>query len=259
MRFLRGFMAQGTLLFVSHDSAAVVNLCQRALWLEKGNVRSCGDAKSVMEQYLAALYEAQQGESKFQVESTETRPVKPTAIRQKRDQRLDFINCSNLRNDLEVFSFAPDTSAFGLMGAAIKDVRFIDKDGNQLTWVVGSEEVSLEVEVQANQAIHGPIVGFYINDRLGQTLFGDNTYLTYQSKPITVDVGRQFVARFDFAMPILPHGQYTITVAIAEGTQEEHVQHHWMHDALLIESHSSSASTGLVGIPMHHISIQTLD
>ena len=57
----------------------------------------------------------------------------------------------------------------------------------------------------------------------------------------------------DFTLPILPLGDYTITVALAEGTQQDHVQHHWMHEALLLKSHSSSVSTGLVGVPMSNI------
>ena len=33
MRFLRKFQKQGTLFFVSHDTGAVINLCDRVLWL----------------------------------------------------------------------------------------------------------------------------------------------------------------------------------------------------------------------------------
>jgi lipopolysaccharide transport system ATP-binding protein len=54
-------------------------------------------------------------------------------------------------------------------------------------------------------------------------------------------------------MPILPVGDYSITVALAEGTQQDHIQHHWMHEALIIKSHSTSVSTGLVGVPMSDI------
>ena len=67
------------------------------------------------------------------------------------------------------------------------------------------------------------------------------------------------MAEFNFVMPTLPRGQYSIALALAEGTQQDHVQHQWIHDALLIESHSSSESTGLVGIPMHHIALQGVD
>ena len=32
--------------------------------------------------------------------------------------------------------------------------------------------------------LYSPIIGFFIKDRLGQTLFGDNTFLTYVDKPL---------------------------------------------------------------------------
>jgi lipopolysaccharide transport system ATP-binding protein len=54
-------------------------------------------------------------------------------------------------------------------------------------------------------------------------------------------------------MPLLPIGEYTISFAVADGTQDEHVQHHWLHDAIGFKSHSSSVSSGLTGIPMQKI------
>lgn len=258
MRFLRNFMERGVLVFVSHDSGAVINLCRRALWLDKGGMRLLDDSKSVTEEYLAAVYESQQGASQHRADEPKKSAKNPVPIRTVCDQRIDFINCSNLRNDLEVFSFHPDKSAFGLRGATITDVRVTDRAGNQLLWIVGGEEVLLEIEVQAHQPICGAIIGFYVNDRLGQPLFGDNTFLTYVDNPISVSTGQRFLARFHFNMPILPRGEYTVTVAVAEGSQHEHVQHHWIYDALLIQSHSSSVSTGLVGIPMNGIIIEIL-
>jgi len=46
MRFLRNFKENKTVLFVSHSSGAVVNLCDRALWLEKGKVQAIGSGVS---------------------------------------------------------------------------------------------------------------------------------------------------------------------------------------------------------------------
>ena len=36
LRFLRRFQQHGAILFVSHDTSAVMNLCERALWLDQG-------------------------------------------------------------------------------------------------------------------------------------------------------------------------------------------------------------------------------
>lgn len=41
-----------TVLFVSHNMAAVKNLCSRVVWLEKGKVRSVGSAEKLVVEYL---------------------------------------------------------------------------------------------------------------------------------------------------------------------------------------------------------------
>ena len=41
-----------TLLYVSHDTSSVTNLCRRAIYLENGMVKTMGDAISVTDQYL---------------------------------------------------------------------------------------------------------------------------------------------------------------------------------------------------------------
>lgn len=44
-----------TVLFVSHNLAAVENLCSRGIWIEQGRVRQDGPAREVVENYLASF------------------------------------------------------------------------------------------------------------------------------------------------------------------------------------------------------------
>lgn len=254
MRFLRKFREKGTIFFVSHDIGSVVNLCHRAIWLEEGQVRKQGPAKEVCEAYLATLFNSDPDAMKH--EDTQSAPVEPSAATVYVDQRLKFINHSQYRNDIQLFSFDPHQASFGKNGALIEDVRILDADGNTLNWVVGGEPVKLLIRAKALQDIRGAIVGFYVKDKLGQTLFGDNTCITTSTKPVNLRAGERFEAAFEYNMPFLPRGVYSICAALAEGNQEEHVQHHWIHDALVFESHSSFVATGLVGIPMRNITLQ---
>lgn len=265
MRFLRRFMQTGTVLFVSHDSAAVTNLCDRAIWLEQGHLRMQGSAKELTEHYLAARYasaeqSAEEKDPEAAEEMAQSAPAKLPNMPGKLDYydpRQTLINASPWRNDLEIFTFDETQESFGQGGGSISQATLQDEQGRALRWVIGGEPVSLCVHGIAHRHMQGPIVGFLLKDRLGQTLFGDNTYLTCQD--LTLKAGNTFSARFNFVMPTLPRGQYSIALALAEGTQQDHVQHQWIHDALLIESHSSSESTGLVGIPMHHIALLGMD
>ena len=52
---IRGFKAQGkTLLFVSHSGPLVRELCNRALWLERGQILLDGPAADVLDAYSAS-------------------------------------------------------------------------------------------------------------------------------------------------------------------------------------------------------------
>ncbi|WP_115708287.1 ABC transporter ATP-binding protein [Legionella sainthelensi] len=254
MRFLREFMQKGTVLFVSHDTASVKSLCNRAIWLEKGIILQEGSPKEVCDQYLEAFFETQQGKSntaRFNIKDLDN-------FHSFKDQRLNFINHSNLRNDLQIFKFDPTSASFGKGGAQICDVRLLNEKGESLAWVVGGEKIILRITVEAHQELSSPIIGFYVKDHLGQTLFGDNTFLTYNMTPVKCMQNESIQADFIFYMPILPCGEYSITAAIANGTQESHEQHHWIHDALLFKSETSSVASGLIGIPMQKIKLETL-
>jgi lipopolysaccharide transport system ATP-binding protein len=252
MRFLRQFMKTGTVLFVSHDTGSVKSLCSRALWLEKGEIVLQGEPKELCEKYLEAFYEAQQGVST----TTKFRAIAEDVDEQSKplvDQRLEFINQSNLRNDLKIFSFDPEASSFGLGGAQICDVALLDGEEHNLAWIVGGELVTLRVKIHANQHLRSPIIGFFVRDKLGQNLFGDNTYLLYRESNISCAENQRILVDFNFQMPILPVGSYSITVAVADGTQDDHLQHHWIHDAITFKSESSSVTSGLMGVPMQKI------
>jgi lipopolysaccharide transport system ATP-binding protein len=247
MRFLRRFRETGTILFVSHDTGAVVNLCNQAIWLDRGHVRESGPAKEICESYLASYYEAQQGPHAVKLRAGETEKRRPTALV---DQRLKYLNHSQYRNDLKLFEFNDRGASFGKGLGRVISTRFLDEQGAPLSWVVGGETVTLHIEAQADENISRPIVGFLVKDRLGQVLFADNTCLSYALHPVPLEPGDTLQAKFTFQMPILPVGDYSVTISLAEGTQEEHVQHHWIHDAILFKSLSSSVCTGLVGLPM---------
>lgn len=256
MRFLRNFMKKGNVLFVSHDTASIKNLCNYAVWIEKGLVIQEGSPKEVCELYLEAFYESQQGKSS----TTKPREIeKPDDALPLKDQRLEFVNASNLRNDLQIFKFDPDAASFGKGGAKIYDVRLLDENEQPLAWIVGGEKVTLRALVHAYQYLNSPIFGFNVKDRLGQVLFGDNTFLSFRDNFVECEEGGELQAEFNFNMPLLPPGDYSITVAIANGTQEVHEQHHWIHDAILFKSESSSVVSGLIGIPMLKVKLQTLE
>jgi lipopolysaccharide transport system ATP-binding protein len=256
MRFIREFQKTGTLLLVTHDTSGVRTLCQNALWLEKGATKGHGSSKEISERYLEATYADRQGVVFF--EKDEQKPWEELPIQEKQliDQRAEFLNNSNLRNDLQIFEFNRDCSAFGAGGAVIEEVRLLDAaTGVPLAYGVGGEEVILSITARAKEDLDRPILGFLVKNRLGQELFGDNTYLSHLNNPCAVSAGEKVTATFRFQMPYLPPDDYMFATAIANGDLEEHIQHYFIHEALVFKSLSSHIVSGLIGLPMQKITI----
>lgn len=259
MRFLRRFMQDGTVLFVSHDTSAVASLCHNAILLGGGEVISTGSAKSVVERYAELNYqETQDIELSVAKETISEEPTEEPEIMAApiyRDMRAEFINASSLRNDIKVFAFNENAPTFGTGGANLNYVYLLDKAGCPLSYVVGGEDVVLEVSFKTRQKVKNPIIGFTFKDRLGQTLFADNTHIATLSKNVTANKGETLVARFEFQMPVLPPGDYSISSAFADGNQEEHEQQCWVHDAMILSVQSATACFGLIGWPMVSVTL----
>ena len=256
MRFMRKFMEEHTVLFVSHDTAALTNFCQQSVLLSNGVIELIGSTKDVIGQYLKDLYAANQDvDAVWERQGDNGLSRGKEELTDYRDQRLNVINNSTLRNDIRIFEFNPEASSFGRGSMLIKAVEFRDVYGSPLSWVVGGELVRLHVECEVKASVISPIVGFFIRDRLGQEIFGDNTCLTYKDRPLQAEAKDRVVAEFEFRMPFLMAGDYSVCVAVAEGTQDNHVQHQWMNEALIFKSTSSYVGRGLVGIPMKSINM----
>ena len=258
MRFLRQFMEKGTLLFVSHDVSAVSNLCSSALWLDKGQVKEYGEPKEIIKKYLEGLVKQSQDTDTAKKNHGLSKSTAANSDVEFVDMRDQFINTTNLRNDIQILPSPTTEDSYGAGGARIIGCKLLDYETEKpLVYAIGGEFVKLVIDAESFQDLESIILGFDLKNRLGQTVFGDNTFLTYRLDPQNVDAGKNIQAKFVFRMPTMPVGDYAITVAIATGSQDSHVQQHWVHEALILRVQASRICFGVVGIPMKHIEIST--
>ncbi len=256
---IRFFQENGTtLLFVSHDIATVLALCNKCAWIESGSLMKFGKTKDVINSYSSWIYAKEQNIDNASRFSKKAEIFGKRLDKPKRDCRLDFINNSNLRNEIRVLEFNEEAARWGEGLAKITSVWLQDLDGTQLSWVIGGEEVILVIETLAMESLSDVIVGFQVRDKLGQILFGDNTYITMIETPLNIRAKNIFRTKFRFLMPLLPNGTYAVTAAVVTGTQKEHIVHDWLNESIFFESHNE-INNGLVGIPMQDIEIEELD
>lgn len=250
MHYLDRFKKEGTLLFVSHNASNVAKLCDRALWLERGRVRELGPAASVCKNYMTFLAErdAAQNSIRHAAPARDLTAVAATPIVRDFRQRP--------RNPIAVSAFNADAPWHGHGGAMIIDAYFSRPDGRRIPEIDGGGEVYLRVCGRAERDLPKPIVGFMLRDRLGQNVFGDSTFLACRDRRPAFHAGDYFNATFSFQLPFLARGDYSLTVAITEGTQEDHIHVHWIEDALTLSVGDGPVRRGIIGLPARDVRIE---
>ncbi|KVH59248.1 ABC transporter ATP-binding protein [Burkholderia sp. MSMB1072] len=255
MRFLRRFQQTGTVLFVSHDSSAIRSLCDRVIWLDRGVMRESGSAKTVCMNYFEAFYRERE-DSVSRVESG-TRKLDVTAIgnEPRADQRSGFPrNTIDALPALPSVDLDPHELPVQRESTLIESTTLTNTKGAPVTWVMGGERVSLRIRIRRTES-DMPHIAFFVKDRLGQPLFGDDSVFALREGGFPSANASHVVAEFCFDMPILPPGDYSFTVLVAAPSEKSIRILDCVHDAIIVKSESARVATGLVGIPMNRIEL----
>lgn len=252
MRFLRGFKERGTLIFVSHDMSSVLSLCDNAVWLHGGQLQLKSDSKSVSESYLRYTNQEIYGKSAKLSMNTE--------LKRNRSENIvsEDIKPSIVEYNAKIVAVNNLCEANGWRTGAGEIVSLNLKRLGSVAGDVfsGGELVRLSVKAIVHKFMDQPIIGFLVRDRLGQDLFGENTLPYTDLKPLPVKAGSTVLAEFEFRLPMLPNGQYSVMVSLAEGDLHNNIQHHWLHDAIILTVSSSKIRWGLVGINFSKVELR---
>ncbi len=189
---IRRFHAAGTtLILVSHDPSAITTLCDRALLLDGGLVIRDGRPREVLEYYNAWLARRTDGENI--------------------DQR-------------SIGRSGTTSTRSGNREATIEDL-VLSCEGQPRDQVVVGETVDLAILARAHAPLDDLTVGISLRDRLGNEVFGTNTYLLGVESP-PIEAGSTFTARFRFVAELGP-GDYSVTAALHAGRVHVENSYDW--------------------------------
>ena len=239
MSFIRNFKKEKTLIFVSHDLNAIKNLCDKVLWLNNGKIEECGNPKKVVDAYTI-----------FSLKKLHSTDVKKN--------KINFIDTSknikvNYQSDLKINNNESEESFFKPYGLQTEKVKVnnvhLENNGKIiLDSVKGGEIVSLIINFTTKIKIKSPVVGFVVKDKLGQDLFGENTAILNTKSANKIDKGMKVTSYFEFKLPMLPNGDYSVTIAIADGNLSKFNTFHHVNNALIFSVFNSKIRFGLVGV-----------
>lgn len=196
---IREFQETGTaLLIVSHDRSVIQSLCNRAVLLDHGKVVKDGNPEAVMDYYNALIAEKENATIKVQ-----TLP----------DGKVQTIS--------------------GTGEASVTAISLLDDQGNPVEFVNVGDSASLKIEVKINQNLPVLVLGYMIKDRLGQTMYGTNTWHTKQIAHNLIQ-GDCLTFHIRFLMNLGP-GTYSISTALVSTETHMADNYEWRDLACVFE------------------------
>ena len=195
---IREFQEQGTtLLIVSHDRNAIQNLCNRAILLENGNTLKDGYPNEVFDFYNALI--AKKENTKI--------------VQQEVNDRVETIS--------------------GTGEATVTEIKLFNAVGESTKTFKVGEAVELHITVEIKQSVDSLVLGCGITDRLGQMMFGTNTWHT---KQVIHDIneGDIYVYKVAFMMN-LGVGSYAVHCSLVENESHIYKNYEWRDGAFVFE------------------------
>lgn len=194
---IREFREQGsTLLFVSHDKSAVLELCDRAILIHEGKLQMDDEPPVVMDYYNAL-------------------------IAQKENSAL-----------IQTVTESGVQTHSGSQEMIIESVELKTATGKIIKEVAVNDHVELEILVKANRKVSQAVIGYLIKDRIGHSVYGTNTH--HLDQPMDFEQGASKLYRFRFSAA-LGVGSYSITVAIHSGADHLQHNIDWRDRAYVFE------------------------
>lgn len=183
IRRLRQFREEGvTILFVSHDPGTVKTLCEEALLLDEGHLVARGKPDDVLDYYNALIASKSPKQTGFTIERVAS-PAQSLAVQHS-----------------------------GNFLAMITDVAILNEKSQPVASLIAGQRVTVRLNVFFLDRVENPTIGLLIKDRLGNEVFGTNSYKMNQRLG-SYNRGDTLSLRFSFAANIGP-GEYTLTAAV---------------------------------------------
>lgn len=211
--------AGATVLFVSHSASTVVELCDRAVLLDKGEVISIGPPKRVITQYQKLLYAAADKAADVRQAIVASETAVPSAPED--DAQRPALSAPEARPESYWEEGLRSESAveYAAQGAAIQDPYMQTLDGRRVNMLVSGEQYVYSYAVQFERPAVAARFGMMIRTVTGVEVAGAASS-TPQDAVTTVDGDSLVHVRFRFRCLLAP-GTYFANAGVLGMVGEE--------------------------------------
>ncbi|WP_395116514.1 ABC transporter ATP-binding protein [Rhodanobacter sp. FW102-FHT14D06] len=219
-----------TILFVSHAAASVIQLCDRAIFLDGGEKLFSGPPKDVIAAYQRLLYAPSEQRDSMRKELLAKQDCegddysRESAACKDGNGREDAFNLMVTASDLsEVERYDPglqseSTLEFASRGAIIDGPHVVNTSDRKVNVLVPGNEYIYKYSVDFTMASTNVSFGMMIKSITGVELFGMSSHADGRSIPY-VSAGQRFDVEFRFCSKFLP-GTYFINAGCMGCSQD---------------------------------------
>lgn len=206
-----------TILFVSHDIVSVKKMCSRVVWLDRGVLQDIGEANAVCERYMSA-----------QIERNNEQNAKILSEMTLNDSNEE-IEKNNLKVSFPKININKSEAITETGKAEILSFYIKNKKGEITKLIKAENEYTFGIVAKFNEQLQQVLFGFELENLKGVRVFGINNFM--ENKVIGhIDTDKIYEVSFTLKIPKLCKGEYLVTVAVATGTQENHIVHLRLHN-----------------------------
>ena len=215
---MRSMIAGGvTVLFVSHDTFAVKNLCQRAFLMQHGQILMDAPAKDVVETYRNMLLESRGELTEEQAQRQNAvvdnlRGGKKTFVEEK-------ISAESLERGKDVFAKNATYQRIGDKRAVFDNVQLLDLNGELISEVIFGQEVVLRMVVRFQKDVAFLGMGYHIRNATGIDLIYTDSRFHDTKAIFDAKAGEVYVIDWQFKVE-LRQEMYDIACVISTPLDE---------------------------------------
>lgn len=214
-----------TVLFVSHDLAALRKYCDQAMYLHQGRCRYMGSAIEATDLYLEAMSPG--GRARNLTPQTDGKSRRPpddaSATGSSRDVAAALPPTLATVFDENSFSRAAvfQGARIGTGAARVAAVRVCDAQGKSRERFTLLEAIHIHVLCDVHETIENATIGIQLANRMGIVVWGTN-HERLTGRVLKLRSGTRSYAHF-VLHPGLGHGEYTLDVGYGDASGEGHV------------------------------------
>lgn len=196
---MRELLDEGmTMMFVSHDAQAVLNLCDEAILLQKGRVVFSGAPEEAIRRHHSSL-------------SAPSRWPKRAAPAKLATESVSKEARAIIRNDV---IGARAEHRHGTGEARIVACRVTDAFNKDVSSIPQDGKLTFHVLIESDRPVARPSVGIQLYDRLNNLVFASATAQLHH-KLSALEPGRQVVVFLTLTLSVM-QGPYTFGLTVAE-------------------------------------------